>query len=83
MMLTWKQAVCVKRLKGLGLSETTAANNSFDAAYHMILWRVWLNRCLDGSEDEFMLDWAPLRSVPQVVPRPGAFVEGKGQKKTQ
>jgi dihydroceramidase len=49
----------------------------------MILWRVWLNRCLDGSEDEFMLDWAPLRSVPQVVPRPGAFVGGKGQKKTQ
>ncbi len=38
----------------------------------MILWRVWLNRCLDGSEREFMLDWTPLRSVPQVVPRPPA-----------
>jgi dihydroceramidase len=35
----------------------------------MILWRVWLNRCLDGREKEFMLDWVPLRSVPQVVHR--------------
>lgn len=41
-------------------------------AYHMIIWRVWLNRCLDGSEKEYMLDWKPLRSVPQVVPRPSA-----------
>ena len=52
-------------------------------AYHMILWRVWLNRCLDGSEKEFMLDWAPLRSVPQVVPRPGVSANGARQKKTQ
>ncbi|KAJ4290171.1 alkaline ceramidase ydc1 [Collariella sp. IMI 366227] len=51
-------------------------------AYHMILWRVWLNRCLDGSEKDFVLDWAPLRSVPQVVPR----TRGSGsaeRKKTQ
>ncbi|SPQ19336.1 c804d4db-4c73-4ac4-840f-b0914149d89c [Thermothielavioides terrestris] len=52
-------------------------------AYHLILWRVWLNRCLDGSEKDFMLDWTPLRSVPQVVPRPGAAVDGALQKKTQ
>ncbi|KAK3311191.1 ceramidase [Chaetomium strumarium] len=52
-------------------------------AYHMILWRVWLERCLDGSEGEFMLDWVPLRSVPQVVPRRGASVNGPRQKKTQ
>ncbi|KAK3298913.1 ceramidase [Chaetomium fimeti] len=52
-------------------------------AYHMIVWRVWLNRCLDGSETEFMLDWVPLRSVPQVVPRPGAFVNGNGHQKIQ
>ncbi|KAK4457414.1 alkaline ceramidase 3 [Cladorrhinum samala] len=38
-------------------------------AYHMILWRLWSNRCLDGDEDKFMLDWVPLRTVPQVVPR--------------
>ncbi|KAK3330867.1 ceramidase [Apodospora peruviana] len=38
-------------------------------AYHMILWRVWLNRCLEGKDD-FMLDWRPYRSIPQVVPKP-------------
>ena len=63
------------------------ATNTSDAAYHMILWRVWATRCLDGDEKKFMLDWAPLRSVPQVVPRPkprpDGSVEGNGQKKTQ
>ncbi|KAK1757716.1 ceramidase [Echria macrotheca] len=38
-------------------------------AYHLILWRVWVNTCLDGKEQEFMLDWTPLRTIPQVVPR--------------
>ncbi|KAK0628525.1 ceramidase-domain-containing protein [Bombardia bombarda] len=38
-------------------------------AYHLILWRLWLTRCLDGSEDEFMLDWEPLRSIPHVLVR--------------
>ncbi|KAL1840742.1 hypothetical protein VTJ49DRAFT_182 [Mycothermus thermophilus] len=52
-------------------------------AYHMILWRVWLNRCLDGKETEFMLDWVPLRSVPRVVPRVGGAVQGNGFRKTQ
>jgi len=33
---------------------------------------------LDGKEKEFMLDWTPLRSIPQVVPSQGAT-----QKKTQ
>jgi dihydroceramidase len=56
---------------------------TLDVAYHMIIWRVWLNRCLDGSETEFMLDWVPLRSVPQVVPRPDAFVNGNSHRKTQ
>ncbi|KAL2020696.1 hypothetical protein VTK56DRAFT_8092 [Thermocarpiscus australiensis] len=61
---------------------TAIPSNLVDVAYHMILWRVWLNRCLDGSEKEFMLDWVPLRSVPQVIPRPGALVNGSS-KKTQ
>jgi dihydroceramidase len=52
-------------------------------AYHMILWRVWLVRCLDGSEKEFMLDWVPLRSVPQVVPRPGATAVNGSRQKTK
>ncbi|KAH6630639.1 ceramidase [Chaetomium sp. MPI-SDFR-AT-0129] len=46
-------------------------------AYHLIVWRVWMNRCLDGGDD-FVLDWAPLRSVPRVVPKPEA---ARGQKK--
>ncbi len=49
----------------------------------MILWRVWLTRCLDGGEKEFKLDWVPLRSIPQVVPRSGTFVNGAGEKKIQ
>ncbi|KAL0475511.1 alkaline phytoceramidase [Neurospora intermedia] len=38
-------------------------------AYEMILWRIWLVRCLGGEEEKFMLDWRPWRSIPQVVPR--------------
>lgn len=42
-------------------------------AYYFIIWRVWLTRCLDGSERDFMLDWpSPFTSVPKVVPRPGS-----------
>lgn len=41
-------------------------------AYYFIIWRVWLTRCLDGSEREFMLQWpSPSTSVPKVVSRPG------------
>ncbi|KAK4131799.1 aPHC-domain-containing protein [Trichocladium antarcticum] len=36
-------------------------------AYHMILWRMWATRCLEGGEQDFMLDWTPLRSIPQVL----------------
>ncbi|KAK3394006.1 ceramidase [Podospora didyma] len=39
-------------------------------AYQMILWQVWLNRCLDGGENDWMLQWTPWKSIPQVVPRP-------------
>jgi dihydroceramidase len=79
-MLTRKQAVCETRDASMQCS-----TNTTDAAYHLILWRVWATRCLDGDEKKFMLDWAPLRSVPQVVPRPSpvASVAGNGLKKTQ
>lgn len=41
-------------------------------AYYFIIWRIWLTRCLDGNEREFMLHWpSALTSVPKVVPRPG------------
>lgn len=48
-------------------------------AYHLILWRVWVNTCLDGKEKEFMLDWTPWRTVPQVVPRRSGQTEKKAQ----
>ncbi|KAK4230706.1 ceramidase-domain-containing protein [Podospora fimiseda] len=38
-------------------------------AYHLILWRLWSNKCLDGGEEEFVLDWVPMRTVPQVLVR--------------
>lgn len=41
-------------------------------AYYFIIWRVWLEACLEGKEREFMLHWpSPFTSVPRVFPRPG------------
>lgn len=46
-------------------------------AYYFIMWQVWLRRCLDADEDQFMLQWPSLfTSVPRVVPIPPA---GQGQ----
>lgn len=46
-------------------------------AYNFIVWRIWLHRCLDGSEKEFMLKrGSPFGLVPQVVPRPGGRSTG-------
>lgn len=59
------------------------ATDLVDVAYHLILWRVWATRCLEGSEKDFMLDWTPLRSIPQVVRRPTTSANGTRQKKTQ
>lgn len=37
--------------------------------YYFITWRIWLHRCLEGSENEFALQWpSPLTSIPRVVP---------------
>lgn len=39
------------------------------AAYYFIAWRIWLHRCLEHKEDEFMLQWSsPFSSIPRVVP---------------
>jgi dihydroceramidase len=46
----------------------------------MILWRVWLNRCLDGGEKEYMLDWSSFLGVPEVVPRTGSSANGSAAK---
>lgn len=32
---------------------------------------MWLERCLDGEEGEFMLKWPSMfKSVPRILPRP-------------
>jgi dihydroceramidase len=49
-----------------------------DLAYYFIVWRLWLTRCLDGSEKDFMLKWSsPLTSIPQVVPRTSEKIKAK------
>lgn len=37
-------------------------------AYNLIVWRVWLNCCLDGNEDKFELRRTTLLRVPEVIP---------------
>lgn len=46
-------------------------------AYYFIIWRVWLERCLDGGEAEFLLHWpSTLMSVPRVRSRQGYTANG-------
>lgn len=53
-------------------------------AYYFITWRVWLARCLDGSEGDFMLNWPSVfTSVPMVIPKPKSISENGASKKTQ
>lgn len=43
-------------------------------AYYFIIWRVWLEICLEGKERELMLYWpSPYTSVPRVFPRTDAL----------
>lgn len=42
---------------------------------------MWLERCLDGEEGEFMLNWPSMfKSVPRILPRPrqGIRMNGNG-----
>lgn len=40
-------------------------------AYYLIMWRLWLERCLNGDEIKMSLKWpSPFTSVPRVLPRP-------------
>lgn len=36
-------------------------------AYYYITWRIWIHRCLDGTEDKFRLSWSSVLSMPDVV----------------
>ncbi|KAJ4394319.1 alkaline ceramidase ydc1 [Gnomoniopsis smithogilvyi] len=47
-------------------------------AYYWVIWRMWLGRCLDGEEADFMLNWpSVITSVPRIVPRPRQGVKAK------
>ncbi|KAI1336397.1 alkaline dihydroceramidase [Xylariaceae sp. FL0016] len=37
-------------------------------AYFYIVWRIWIQRCLDGDEDKFRLYWPYFLAMPQVIP---------------
>lgn len=50
-------------------------------AYYWVIWRMWLERCLDGEEGVFMLNWPSMfKSVPRILPRPrqGTRMNGNG-----
>jgi len=38
-------------------------------AYYYIVWRIWVDRCLNGEEDKFQLAWPSVLSFPEVVSR--------------
>lgn len=49
-------------------------------AYYFIIWRVWLERCLDGGEAEYRLYWpSTFSSVPRVLPRDGLAAQKNGR----
>ncbi|KAI1180555.1 alkaline dihydroceramidase [Nemania sp. FL0916] len=37
-------------------------------AYYYIVWRIWIQRCLDGDEDKFRLYWPSVLYTPEVIP---------------
>lgn len=40
-------------------------------AYYWLIWRIWLETCLDGREGDFMLNWPSVfTSVPRIIPCP-------------
>ena len=37
-------------------------------AYYYIVWRIWLNKCLDGEELGYVVEWpSALTSVPEII----------------
>ncbi|KAI0188389.1 alkaline dihydroceramidase [Astrocystis sublimbata] len=36
-------------------------------AYYYIVWRIWIQRCLDGDEDKFRLYWPSVFHLPEVM----------------
>lgn len=41
-------------------------------AYMYVVWGIWLRHCLNGRQDEFVLNWSnKLISLPDIVRAPG------------
>ncbi|RDL42022.1 Alkaline ceramidase [Venustampulla echinocandica] len=52
-------------------------------SYFYIVWAIWLRHCLNGRQDEFILNWPSIFfSLPEVVLLPGAQSRPNGAKHT-
>ncbi|KAK6582361.1 hypothetical protein PZA11_004769 [Diplocarpon coronariae] len=49
-------------------------------AYYYVVWAIWLRHCLNERQDEFVLSWPSIFSIPEVIPSAGA--ERKGSERT-
>ncbi|KAI5290754.1 hypothetical protein KEM52_000355, partial [Ascosphaera acerosa] len=45
-------------------------------AYMYIVWGIWLRHCLNGRQDDYQLVWPRLWSLPYIVRRDAADVQG-------
>ncbi|CAJ2513365.1 Uu.00g014840.m01.CDS01 [Anthostomella pinea] len=51
-------------------------------AYYYIIWRIYIQRCLDGDEDKFRLHWPSVFKTPEVIAVddvPGRLAEKKAR----
>jgi len=37
-------------------------------SYFYIVWAIWLRHCLNERQDEYVLKWPSLFSLPEVIP---------------
>jgi len=47
-------------------------------SYFYLVWGVFLRHCLNGRQDEFMLNWQHWYSIPEVIPIPSAPNQSSG-----
>ncbi len=46
-------------------------------SYFYIVWAIWLRHCLNDKQDEYMLNWPSLFSIPEVIPMQGVENDSK------
>lgn len=39
-------------------------------AYYYIVWAIWLRHCLNQRQDEYVLKWPSIFTIPEVIPLP-------------